>query len=308
MKRRMKIALILLALAGTLGASAQNAEDLKFSSANPCVLRVSSKGHVTGNPSTRELRRDFRQYAVYQVDCVWNGKESAEINVEIIPMISGGKDTVPRYTITNSLSVNPGRTSSTKFYCPKNSPQGFYIPRIEKARRVRGVVVRLLRDGRIFKVFCTNGAWQRNAWEPLYPGFVQDNEDNPFDRFFRNNDLPAEKPELAEQKKEPLTPPAAEKTVDKTADKTAQKPPAAPAEPPAEQTGPAQTGEPKAAPAPADKFDIPVPPEVAAKIRERAKKLYPDDFERQADEVSRQTKAWKRLQLEEDKLFLRDFM
>ena len=205
MLRRIKEALFLLALVWAAAAAAQNAEDLRFSRANPCVLRVSSKGHVTGNPESKEMRRDGRQYAIYLVECVWNGKEEANIQVEMIPMISGGKDTSPRYSITNSLAVSPGRTSSIRFFCPKNPPKNGYNPNVEKFRKVRGVVVRLLRNGRIFKIFCSSGAWQRNAWEPVFPGlhspgkrlFVDDGADE--------NDAPEEepptkKPELAEPK------------------------------------------------------------------------------------------------------------
>ncbi|MBQ9430088.1 MAG: hypothetical protein IJU44_00905 [Kiritimatiellae bacterium] len=312
MLRRIKEALFLLALVWAAAAAAQNADDLRFSRANPCVLRVSSKGHVTGNPESKEMRRDGRQYAIYLVECVWNGKEEEKIQVEMIPMISGGKDTSPRYSITNSLAVSPGRTSSIRFFCPKNPPKNGYNPNVEKFRKVRGVVVRLLRNGRIFKIFCSSGAWQRNAWEPVFPGLYSPGkrllgDDGADDNDASGEEPPIKKPELAEPK--PVQDPKGEA---KTVENNPAAPPATATPPetavPQEPVVPPETEEPKVAAKPADKFDIPVPPDVAAKIRERAQKLYPDDFERQADEVTRQTKAWKRLQLEEDKLFLRDFM
>jgi len=175
----MKRTLIVIALATavTVTATAQTVQDTQRSMATP--LSMSCKLKAKDNTKTVNWRTsygssdiDTDRRSIYQLSLRWTGKDSATVEIEEIFIASAQKRNFVLEKRSTDVELEPNKTKEIDLVTPSTSENKTkYIALGEKAEsgeNLKGLVIRAKIDGKIVKVYASDGSWVKLAWnEPF---------------------------------------------------------------------------------------------------------------------------------------------
>ena len=174
MGKQMVITTAFLAVFMVSPTFAQTAEQRRFAGQNPCVFNVKMARTVGTKGNTFKTNygsHDIVRYrsSSYSVDIKWTGKGTADFTAEFIFMASQDRITKPLYCVTNGFQLAQGISTNFIVSCPSTYHRDTKLVAIgereEEGAKLKGVVARLKRDGKIIKTFISNGTWAKQAWD-----------------------------------------------------------------------------------------------------------------------------------------------
>jgi hypothetical protein len=152
----------------------QTAVDLKRSSSNPCLL--SAKMVKQNNKTDVNFKTDYGSSDIdktrqinYECSIRWLGKTNVPVTVEYIFMLSDGGKATPEPPRTEDVELVPSKTQTLILDSPsvvQNNTKLVAIGVYSKdGQNVKGLVIRLKREGEIIKVWSSDGSWLKHAWK-----------------------------------------------------------------------------------------------------------------------------------------------
>jgi hypothetical protein len=153
----------------------QTAVDLKRSSSNPCLLsakmvRQSGKKEVLYKNDYGSSVVDKTRQNNYECSVRWLGKTNVSVTLEYIFLLSDGGKATPIPAQTIDVELEPSKTQTVTLESPSVTQNDTKLVLIgvysKDGLNLKGLVIRLKRDGEIIKVWSSDGSWMKHAWKP----------------------------------------------------------------------------------------------------------------------------------------------
>jgi hypothetical protein len=152
----------------------QTAVDLKRSSSNPCTL--GAKMVKQNHTKDYKFKTDYGSSIVdktrqnnYECSIRWMGKTNITAQLEYIFLMSDGGKATPIPPQTLDVELEPSKTQTVTLESPEvtqNDTKLVLIGEYSKdGLNIKGLVIRLKRDGEIIKVWSSDGSWLKHAWK-----------------------------------------------------------------------------------------------------------------------------------------------
>lgn len=167
--------LILATLVISSYCFAQTSVDLKRSSSNPCLLsakmvKQNTKKDVLFKTDYGSSSVDKTRQNNYECSVRWLGKTNITASVEYIFLLSDGGKATPIPPQSQDIELAPSKTQTITLESPavtQNDTKLVALGEYSKdGLNIKGLVIRLKRDGEIIKVWSSDGSWLKHAWKP----------------------------------------------------------------------------------------------------------------------------------------------
>jgi len=153
---------------------AQTGDDMKRSSINPVSL--TAKIMKQNSKKDTQFKTDYGSSIVdktrqnsYECTIRWLGKSNITAQVEYIFMMSDGGKATPVDPCTIDVELEASKTQIVKIESPavtQNDTKLVAIGEYSKdGLNIKGLVIRLKRDGEIIRVWTSDGTWTKHAWK-----------------------------------------------------------------------------------------------------------------------------------------------
>jgi len=168
------LSFIVAAICVSTHCFAQTAVDLKRSSSNPCLLsakmvKQNTKKDVLFKTDYGSSSVDKTRQNNYECSVRWLGKTNITASLEYIFLLSDGGKATPIPPQTQDVELVASKTQNIILESPavtQNDTKLVALGEFSKdGLNIKGLVIRLKREGEIIKVWSSDGSWMKHAWK-----------------------------------------------------------------------------------------------------------------------------------------------
>ena len=167
------IAAVIAITAAAVSSHAQTMDDVKRSTSTP--LTIACRQMKQNNQQTVNYRSswgssdiDTTRQTVYQLSLRWGKDEPQEVTIEEIYIVSVSKKNIVHGSQERTVTLEPKKATEIPIITPPVDGNRTQLVSIgyssESGATLKGIVVRVKIDGKIVKVYASDGTWTKLAW------------------------------------------------------------------------------------------------------------------------------------------------